>query len=277
MKRNNSLLSGIRRLLPVVSCVLIACCLFSCKQKVEKPKTAIVAHRGYWNCEAAGYARNSIAALRQAGEAHFEGSEFDVNMTADSVLLVWHDSYIEGKSIEKNPYSEFADVRLANGEPIPVLDSFLLAAVDYPATQLVFELKPHSTPEVEDAAVSLSLKALERYELLDPSRVMFISFSLHACEQLAQLAPGFTVQYLSADVRPSLLKQKGISGVDSHLNVFLNDSTWLEEAESLDMSTNVWTVNEDSLMQVFFEMGIQQLTTDRPDAAREVLSKLNNN
>lgn len=261
-----------RTILLSVACSLLAtACLLSCKPKAEVPTTAIVAHRGYWNCEASGYARNSIAALRQAGEEHFEGSEFDVNMTSDSVLLVFHDRWIDGKVIEEHPYADFADVRLANGEPIPVLDSFLLAAVDYPATQLVFELKQHSTPEVEDIAIVLSLQALERYGLLSPSRVMFISFSLHACEQLVQLAPGFTVQYLGSDIRPSQLREKGISGIDTHQNVFLTDSTWLQEAVAAGMSTNVWTVDDDSLMQVFFDMGIGQLTTDRPDVARSLL------
>ena len=32
----------------------------------QKGKTAIVAHRGYWNCEAAGFAENSIASLKAA-------------------------------------------------------------------------------------------------------------------------------------------------------------------------------------------------------------------
>lgn len=243
----------------------------SCKKSAEVSRTAVVAHRGYWNCAEAGYARNSVAALRQAGEAGFEGTEFDVNMTADSVLLVYHDSSIGGKRIEDNPYASFADVRLANGEAVPVLDSFLLAAADYPATQLVFEMKPHSSPEREDAAIALSLQSLERYGLMKPERVMFISFSLHVCEQIARLAPGFTVQYLGSDIRPAVLKEKGISGIDSHQNVFLTDSTWLSEARDAGMSANVWTVNDDSLMQVFFDMGVDQLTTDRPDAARALL------
>lgn len=48
-------------------------------------ETGIVAHRGFWNCEEAG----------------FRGSEFDVNMTADSILLVYHDSEIEGRKRDK--------------------------------------------------------------------------------------------------------------------------------------------------------------------------------
>ena len=74
----------------------------------------IVAHRGFWNCEQAGYAKNSLAALKCAQEAGFWGSEFDVNMTSDGVLLVYHDSYIEDKKIENNPYEAFKYYRLKN-------------------------------------------------------------------------------------------------------------------------------------------------------------------
>ena len=37
----------------------------------RKKECGIVAHRGFWNCEEAGYAKNSIAALRCAQEAGF--------------------------------------------------------------------------------------------------------------------------------------------------------------------------------------------------------------
>ena len=46
-------------------------------------KTAIVAHRGYWNCAAAGFAQNSLASLREAQTAGFWGSECDVHLTSD--------------------------------------------------------------------------------------------------------------------------------------------------------------------------------------------------
>ena len=38
-------------------------------QKNKFNGTGIVAHRGFWNCEEAGYAKNSIASLRCAQEA----------------------------------------------------------------------------------------------------------------------------------------------------------------------------------------------------------------
>ena len=32
------------------------------KNRISRNKMGIVAHRGFWNCEEAGYARNSLAA-----------------------------------------------------------------------------------------------------------------------------------------------------------------------------------------------------------------------
>ena len=113
-------------------------------QKNKFKGTGIVAHRGFWNCDEAGYAKNSIASLKCAQEAGFWGSEFDVNMTADSVLLVFHDGKVEGKTIEKHPYEDFKYFRLKNGEPIPTLDQYLEQGKKHPETMLVFELKKHS-------------------------------------------------------------------------------------------------------------------------------------
>ena len=85
---------------------MIAGMLLSQTGAYAQKQCGIVAHRGFWNCEEAGYAKNSIAALRCAQEQGFWGSEFDVNMTADSVLIVFHDSKIKGKRIEKYPFEE---------------------------------------------------------------------------------------------------------------------------------------------------------------------------
>ena len=149
-------------------------------------QTGIVAHRGFWNCDEAGYAKNSVAALRCAQEAGFWGSEFDVNMTSDGELIVYHDSDVEGKKIEEHPYSEFKDFKIANGETIPTIDQYLEQGKKYPETMLVYELKPHSCSEVEDRFVEITYRKLEEHGLMNPERVMFISFSLHMCEKIAK-------------------------------------------------------------------------------------------
>ncbi len=244
------------------------------KDMDKEHKVSVVAHRGFWNCEEAGYARNSIAALRCAQEAGFWGSEFDVNMTKDSVLIIFHDSDVEGKKIEKHPYEAFTYFRLENGEPIPTIDKYLEQGKKYPETMLVYELKTHSTAEIEDTFVDLTIAKLEEHGLLDPERVMFISFSFHMCERLARKLPGFTVQYLNGDKKPSKVREAGISGIDYNHAILTLNGKWIEEAKEEGMSVNTWTVNKDSLMVKMIEKGVDQLTTDNPLQAREVIRQM---
>lgn len=255
----------LRTLLCVLALVLGALNVFS--------QVGIVAHRGYWNCPTGGFARNSVAALKAAQDAGFWGSEFDVNMTADSVLLVFHNSSIDNKRIEKYPHSEFADFRLENGEPIPTLEQYLIQAQQSPNTCLVFELKAHSSPAVEDLAIQLSLDLLRKYDLLRPDRVIFISFSLHACRQFARLCPGFTVQFLGSGLWPSEVHENGIGGIDMNFFYYLQSARFHDEARALGMSINIWTVNQPEDMRTVLKTGIDLITTDEPMTARDILGQ----
>ena len=244
-------------------------------QNTKYEGTGIVAHRGFWNCEEAGYSKNSIASLRCAQEAGFWGSEFDVNMTSDGVLLVWHDNNVEGKRIEKHPYEAFKYFRLKNGEPIPTIDQYMEQAKKYPETVLVYEMKKHSCNEVEDRFVDLAIANLKKHDLLDPSRVIFISFSHHICKKLAKELPGFTVQYLSGDRKPSKVKADGITGIDYNYTILKINKKWVSKAQRLGMSTNAWTVNKEDDMKSMLEMKVNMLTTDQPLNARELMKNLN--
>ena len=71
-----------------ISALVISSCGVASRTADTAGDVAVVAHRGFWDCEQAGYAQNSIGALRAAQQAGFWGSEFDVNMTLDEQLLV---------------------------------------------------------------------------------------------------------------------------------------------------------------------------------------------
>jgi glycerophosphoryl diester phosphodiesterase len=258
----------------ILMSVTIVGLLLSGSSAFAQKQCGIVAHRGFWNCEEAGYAKNSIAALRCAQEHGFWGSEFDVNMTSDGVLIVYHDSDVKGKKIEKHPYADFKDFKIQNGEVIPTIDMFLEQGKKYPETMLVYELKPHSCDQVEDRFIELTIEKLKEHELLDPSRVMFISFSLHICEVLAQKLPEFTVQFLGSSKSPDQLADTGINGVDYNHGVFAIHKKWYRQARNRGMSVNAWTVNEEKVMKKMLKMGVDQLTTDNPLEAREVMKKI---
>ena len=71
-----------------------ACALFTLAGQAQ---TQVIAHRGFWKAE--GSAQNSIAGLKKAAEAKVYGSEFDVQLTADGVVVVNHDDAINGLAV----------------------------------------------------------------------------------------------------------------------------------------------------------------------------------
>ena len=257
----------------ITTAILAGMLLFPLSADARK-KTGIVAHRGFWNCEEAGYAKNSVAALRCAQEAGFWGSEFDVNMTSDGVLIVYHDSDVEGKKIEKHPYAQFKDFKIKNGETIPTIDQYLEQGKKYPETMLVYEMKPHSCAEVEDRFIELTIEKLKEHDLLDPERVMFISFSWHICKEMAKKLPGFTVQYLEGDKNPEKVNADGVNRIDYQFSKFNTHNKWVKEAQDLGMTVNAWTVNKENNMEQMFNLGVNFLTTDNPLEARALMKDL---
>lgn len=229
----------------------------------------VIAHRGAWNCPEAGYARNSMAALRQAQEKGYYGSEFDINLCADGSLLVFHDGSVDGMKLEDHAASEFSHIRLENGECIPGIDEYLAQAAKTPELMLVFELKKHSSPELENKAVEASIESLKRAGLYDSGRVMFISFSFHICKEFVRLAPGFKVNYLGFTKTIEQVANAGIDGIDFH-HMTLNRAR-VRKAHRLGLEVNCWTVNDEKTARRMINIGVDQITTDYPEMVRNLI------
>lgn len=227
-------------------------------------KIAIAAHRGYWDCPEAGGAQNSIASLKKAQDFRCWGSEFDVHLTADNVVVVNHDPSINGKEIQTNTYAFIKDELLKNGETISTLDDYLTQGEKSKKTILVLELKKQQNAERESLMTDLVVEALKQHGLFKPKRVMFISFSMFICEKIAREHPTFINQYLNGDVTPAELKAKGINGLDYHYKVFRAHPEWVKEAHDLGMTVNVWTVNAPEKAKEMLQLGVDYITTDYP-------------
>lgn len=236
-------------------------------------KIAVTAHRGFWNCEEAGYAENSIKSLEVAQEKGLWGSEFDVHITSDLVMLVHHDADIDGVRIWDHDYADFKDCRLKNGEKIPTLDEYLTQGEKSKKTVLVLELKSQIDKAHEDYMVDQCVKALKEHRLYNPKRVIFISFSMNMCERVAALCPGFTVQYLGKDKSPDEVAKYGVNGVDYQYKVFAKHPTWFKQARDNKMSINCWTVNKAEDIQKMIDLGVDCITTNEPLLVREKLGK----
>lgn len=232
----------------------------------------ICAHRGFWKCEEAGNAQNSIASLREAQKNGFWGSEFDVHLTADDVVVVNHDPSINGISIRKHTYHQLLKAQLPNGERIPTLGEYLKQGAQS-SCMLVLEIKPQKTVYRTLKLAKACVEELRRHNLLAPSRVMFISFSFEACQWIAEELPGFGNQYLEGDKDPETVHAAGINGIDYHYIAFRRHPDWVERAHALGMDVNVWTVDSKSEMEYLRDLGVDVITTNRPLLLREVMEE----
>lgn len=234
-------------------------------------KISIAAHRGFWKCDEAVNSQNSIASLRLAQENGFWGSECDIHLTSDGLIIVNHDHEIEGLTIATHTFDELSCHLLANGEKRPSFDEYLDQASKSPKTVLVVEFKTQPTPEAEEELIQKALKAIKAHGLYTPSRVMFISFSHYVCQRLAVIAPEFVNQYLEGDIAPADLAKEGINGIDYKYTVLYEHPEWVKQAHDLGMSVNVWTVNKTKDMQYFIGLGVDAITTNEPLKLRGLL------
>lgn len=266
------------------------CAIVSCNEEVKEStqEIAIVAHRGYWqypvqedDSKTVFLPHNSKAALQKAYEFGVWGSEFDVQMSSDSVLFVFHDNslVLNGEKVkcEETPWSELSKYVLSNGEKLSTIDEFLSFAKQFEGLTLVYELKNRTTDDLDKVAVDLSVEALKKHELLDPSKLVFISFSHNQCVEFHKAAPEIMVQYLSTDVPIAQLQSDGIKAIDTyHKFLTERDTTgYLSAAKAAGFTVNTWTLNTSEDMKKVIDLGVNQITTDQPDTLRTLLKELN--
>lgn len=226
----------------------------------------VIAHRGYWKTE--GSAQNSISSLRNTYNIGVYGSEFDVHITRDGEVVVFHDDDIDGIKIENANYADIKDKRLKNGESIPTLKEYLEAAKTLGSMKLILEVKEHIRKSDEDRCVDAVLQQVKDAGL--ESRTEYISFSKHACDYLVAHAPKAKVSYLNGDLSPKQAKEAGYAGIDYEDKVFYENPSWIKEAKSLNLATNVWTINSSGEIKYFFKQGIDFVTTNEPVKAKKL-------
>ncbi|MDR2233842.1 MAG: glycerophosphodiester phosphodiesterase [Tannerella sp.] len=225
----------------------------------------VIAHRGYW--QTGGSAQNTIASLENAERIKVYGSEFDVRMTKDSVLVIIHDAEIDSIKVEESPYAAIQDIILSNGERIPTLREYLEAGKNLVHAKLILELK---IAKKNDPAWSREA-ARRTVNIVREKRVQmgteYITFDLEAGKELIRLAPESPVYYLNGELAPKELKALGFAGLDYHIDVMMANKQWFKEAKALGLGVNVWTVNDLEQLRELMELGADYITTDIPSEA----------
>lgn len=233
------------------------------QNKISFAGNPVVAHRGAWKQN--NLPQNSIASLKHAIELRCAGSEFDVRMTADDVLIINHDPEYNKLQIEKTLYNNLLAFKLTNGEKLPTLQEYIKAGIkNNSSTRLICEIKPSDISKERGKAVAEKVVKLV-HKLKAEKMFVYISFDYDILKKIIEIDPKASTQYLEGDKSPEQLKADGISGADFHYSVYTEHPDWIEMAKRNNITLNVWTVNEATDMDLFITNRFDFITTNEPE------------
>ena len=235
-----------------------------------------IAHRGF----SAAYPENTMLAFRKAVEAGCDGIEMDIRVCKSGELVVIHDSDVSrvtqgiGKvgdmtldQLKKlNVKAGFGDIYGFN--EIPTLEEYF----DYIQTKDVFtniEIKRGSKPgqEIEKKLIEL----INKYNLMQ--KVIISSFDHYSIMRCKEIAPSIKCGLLMSDgiLHPGkYAKHYGVECI--HPNYITLNEEIIRETLEYGIEINVYTVNDQDVMQHFISSDVTGIITDYPDRLRHVLN-----
>ena len=233
---------------------------------IHRPMT--IAHRG---AHGTGIPENSIAALAKAQEIGCFGSETDCWISTDGEIFINHDGVIGGKKIQNCSSADLAGVTLANGEKLPTFSEYL-AQAGKGSTKLIIEIKQHSTEQQDFDCVDKVMDIVKAEGMCD--RVEWISFSYPVCKRVAAALPGAKVGYLQHDRTPADVLADGITSIDYSFDYMFAYPGLFDQAHSLGMIVNVWTVDKDMDLLKSIGLGADYITTNEAARLLEIADRL---
>jgi glycerophosphoryl diester phosphodiesterase len=271
--------------------------------------TLYAAHRG----GAALWPENSLLAFRRAIAMGAPLVECDVHLTADGELAVIHDRTLDRTTEGRGPVAERTAAELgalrlrASGagipdrsddaltdERIPMLDQLLGLLAPSPV-RLLLEVKEPGTfaaCERRDGRLAIIggrryeglegrvLHALDRHDMRGRTTVM--AFNPDVIREVRGAAPSQRTTLLfarrqldaaGATAVEALELAAAIGATDVGVEHSLADTALVAAARARGLGLGVWTVNDSFLMRRYADLGVDLITTDRPDIAQQVLGR----
>jgi glycerophosphoryl diester phosphodiesterase len=223
-------------------------------------RPSVIAHRG-----ASGYEyENSRAAFRRAVMLDADGVELDVHATRDGAIVVHHDAEIPGFGpIAQFSRTEARQVRIRNGEPLPLLSEILELVGD---RDVYVEVK--SLPEVHDEAL---LAVLARGPA--PERYSVHSFDHRIVRRLGSCRPVVRRGILlSAYLDDPVAAMRGVGASTLWQEWQQVDRDLVSRVHEAGFSIIAWTVNEIGDLERMARLGVDGLCGNYPDRIRVALA-----
>jgi glycerophosphoryl diester phosphodiesterase len=244
----------------------------------NKIKPLVCGHRG-----ACGHApENTLTAFRRALEMGASWVEFDVQLSADGVPIIFHDDTLErttnlGRSLRPVELRLDALKQLDvgswfgpqfAGETIPTLDEVL----EQFGASLNFNIEIKSKPgfEADNGVEGKVAEAVRRYALLD--KVVVSSFdpfrllSLHRLDPEVRLGLLYTSR--ASDYPPGfdpMVLALSFDAVALHPPHNIVDADLVERTHAKGLAINTWTINDLDEMARLIELDVDMIITNYPD------------
>lgn len=239
---------------------------------LDHPGPLPIAHRG----GALDAPENTMEAFEQAARLGYRYIETDVHLTADGVLVAFHDESLDRATDRRGriadlPWSIVKEARVSGVASIPRMDELFAVFPD-----IRFNIDPKSDASVEPLA-----QAVLRANALD--RVGVGSFSDTRLKRLRRLlGPRLCMSLGPKEVLRLRLASLGapVGGFGyagcvqvpvSHRGVRVVDRRFVRAAHKRDLQLHVWTIDDPKEMNALLDLGVDGLITDRPAVLKEVL------
>ena len=244
-------------------------------------RNLIIAHRG----ESFDAPENTLASVKLAWKKNADAVEIDIRMTKDNQIVVIHDSNIkriwgQNKTVKNSTLSELKQINILNSgypnEKIPTLKE-IYATV--PANKkLIVEIKTGSE-------IIPFLKSETEISGLNNDQIEFISFNFDTVSNIKKEMPQYKMlwirqlkNYLFHKIFPFKIdeiikraKDCSLDGFDLYAGKIIKPE-FVDKIKSSGLSVYLWTVNEPKKAKMFFDMGIDAITTDRAQWMKEQLT-----
>lgn len=235
---------------------------------LDWPAPIAFAHRG----GASEAPENTMPAFERAVELGYTYLETDVHVTADGVVVAFHDADLSrtcGRPglIGDLPWSELSTVRVDGREPIPLLEDLLDS---FPGARLNIDCKA-------DSAVAGLAAAIRRTSSLD--RVCLGAFSDRRLRRLRTLlGTGVCTSYGPAQVAALRLSRRVVGGGQAVQvptragRVVVVTEQFVRTAHRRGLQVHVWTIDDPDEMRRLLDLGVDGIMTDRPGVLKDVLT-----
>lgn len=236
-------------------------------------RTKVTAHRG----ASKKAPENTLYAFEAAMESGADYIELDVQLTSDGQLVVFHDEKLDrttdgtGKLCD-HTYAELQQLSAGSwfsktGEfddaKIPLLTEVLDLTGD--EIMLNIEIKDHGDTM---AAAEKTVDIIHEYGIEDSCYVT--SFSYAVVKKVKKLDPDIKTGLIANLATTTAFTQ--LKYIDAlSMNHILVNATVVNNAHQNGKRIFVWTVDNTSEMQNMMALGVDNIITNRPDKATEVV------